>query len=703
LRQLGFVVMMLSSGAGWAWAGLSYGGPNGTPDALPFVGYLRTFTNPLVFLATVVLVMAAWWTERAVRDDDVAAACGAACGAALLAYLPTGAGGILAAWALGCLIHRRIETHEFAWPPVWKAALVALGASLPAWRAWPWVVPSAAAVFVVALVTTRWSKWGQATFLQRWGQVRFPSAEKAPDLAPANVVAAAAAATVAFVAGVHQGWLLAREPLYALALLGLAVYAGLLLLFEGRVALSRARWVVLVALYGVGWYYVGKLPVDAVDVEPGLVMPEAFTFLTIYLNPLFATSMVLLGLLLGRRALLRGHAGSAVCAGLAGFLLGNIHTYDAVPYLSVLAVFLLVLAAQDRGWRRDRVLSFALIAGMTIPAMAYQAWLILADPLYAEKANTVTAMPPAWDMLLSYGLLWPLGLYGLVRAIRTRGQRFWAVWAMVHYACVCLPTAIFPFQRKMLEGFHLVLALLATRALVWLAERVGLGVALLSVWRRWRSLGWTWAVRADVRIVRDAWRGRLTLIFTLLLMPSTLLFTWSTFENVANNNEAKKSVAMPPFRLDKGDWDALVWMRGHLPKGAVVLSMPWVGSYLPELTGHTVYCGHWAETIDYGTKLNAALRFYEGKEPPEARRDFLRRAGITHVFYGRYEQTEVTKGQRPQLPELEQVYPPPHAKQTEEATAVVFRVKPESEMPVPDKAVPETAAPDEMIGEGTEP
>ena len=61
-------------------------------------------------------------------------------------------------------------------------------------------------------------------------------------------------------------------------------------------------------------------------------------------------------------------------------------------------------------------------------------------------------------MLVSYGLLAPLALLGFVSALRRSETRFWSVWLVVHLTCIYLPTAVFPFQRKMSEGLHVVLA-----------------------------------------------------------------------------------------------------------------------------------------------------------------------------------------------------------------------------------------------------
>lgn len=657
VRRLGLALITLSSGLGWYWVGGAYGGPGGGSTGYPALDYLRVYANPVVALAVLLLVMALTWTERAVRRHDAPAAVGAAATGALLGALPSGGGGLVALWAVGWA---SVESYRRQrWDPVSfrYAAPIALGGALAFVLATPWL---ALVLFGVVLLfaALHYLGRGQADEGGEW------------DLVDLGLLVGVSAAV-----GVQQALLLVREPLYPAAFLGLAILGTLVSLWP-QPMVGRLRWLAAPLLYGSCWAAAKPLGLDPVDVEPGLVMPEAFTFLSVYLNGFFTVSMALLvtALVLGRVAIERDSRIAAVAAGMVALLLANIHTYDSVPFLAVLTVYLLVLSWAERRWCWERFGRYGVIVLLTVPAVAYQSWLIRSEPLYAAKANTITATPDVTTMLVSYGLLWPLALSGLVIALAQRQRWFWAIWVIVHTACIWLPTAIFPFQRKMSEGLHVALALLATLGLADAASRLAVQIAWLPTLSRYRAIGWVWPVRADLACRRRVWVVPSAVVGLLALTPSTFLFVDSTLTNVAENNAAKLPVFMPPFRIPEADYQALLWMRDNLPAEAVVLCLPWVGNYLPRLAARRVYVGHWAETISYGEKLKKVVTFFQDPEPDAVKYGFLARAGITHLYYGSFERAALGRDP-PALRELERIYPPRETPPGMREPVEVFRVR----------------------------
>ncbi len=448
----------------------------------------------------------------------------------------------------------------------------------------------------------------------------------------------------------------------AWAMIGAGLTGYTVIRLARRPRLEWTRWLVLLFAVAMVWFLAGpRAGLDPVDTEPNLVMPEAITFLTAYLNPLFAASMALLlvALIAGERALREGNRRQAVIGGVAGLLLANMHTYDAVPLLATLGVYAVVLGLRERHRVASLAAGYGVLLALIVPAVAYQSWLIASEPLYRAKAFTPTLTPPLETMLVSFGLLVPLALTGGMALLRRRPEtgRFLVVWLVVHALCIYLPAGLFPFQRKMCEGFHLVLALLATVGLVQISRQAGTAIAWLATWPRLRGVGPVFAVRADLVCRRAAWSTPVALFGLVLLAPSNILFVASTLEATANNNQQKVYAAlMPPFAIPDGEWTALLWMHDNLPKEAVVACLPMVGNYLPGRAARTAFLGHWAETIGFGDKVRAFSQFL--KEPGTAQQKvaFLHDHRITHLYLGYYEQ-KFTAGQWPQLPELQLVYP----------------------------------------------
>jgi len=408
--------------------------------------------------------------------------------------------------------------------------------------------------------------------------------------------------------------------------------------FTERPAVRRLALLLAAFSSGLGWLFYFVLPPGSphpADFGRGLVMPEAVTFLTILLNPLFSFSMALMlaTFLLAMLAAEKGSARLALYAGILGLILGNAHTYDMVTVYAVLALYGVVLLA-CRNFRGVALL--ALIVAVSSPSVAYQAWLFRANFIFRAKALTPTLSPPFVMMLLTFGIPLALALPGAVMGLRSsqwrpvpghperpvrvaEGRRFSlpAIWVVIGF--LLLAFAPFSFQRKLAEGLHLPICLLAAVAVVSALETRTLAKVLLIA----------------------------------LTSLSNIFFVSRAAQDLITNNAAHRNELMPPLYLRQDEVATIRWLRpvpGHperlvrvaegrqeTPPGSVILSSSLLGSYIPGLSGRRVYIGHWAETIDFQPKLSLAVRIFQSATPENVRRALLERAGITHILYGPYE------------------------------------------------------------------
>ena len=215
--------------------------------------------------------------------------------------------------------------------------------------------------------------------------------------------------TLGHIAGVCRLPLIA---VYHLARLVLG-FALLMLVWELIVALianrqsQRNAFLFVCFSAGLGW-----LPLWWSQPLPGPIdtwQPEAITFLSLYLSPLFCFSMFLqvavVYLLL--RAQRTGSTGTALFAGLCGFLLGLTHTYDVITMAAIWLTYLVALTvkallAKDSvrgigiGWLQ------ALLAGLiTLPAVAYIAFQLKSEAVFpgprkCRDAHASAPMDSAW-------------------------------------------------------------------------------------------------------------------------------------------------------------------------------------------------------------------------------------------------------------------------------------------------------------------
>ena len=177
------------------------------------------------------------------------------------------------------------------------------------------------------------------------------------------------------------------------------------------------------------------------------------------------------------------------------------------------------------------------------------------------------------------------------------------VWVVVGSGLLYLPVS---FQRKLIEGLHLPLCLLAAVALVSIHERLHgrMSFALLLV------------------------------VFVLLTVPSNVVFVADCLDHVAVNNVDMLRYLMPPVYLTAQEKTALTWLEAKAPRDAVVLASSLIGNHIPAHTSCRVVAGHWAETLNLGRMLEQIGYFYWPGRDPATRKQILRNTGTDFVFYG---------------------------------------------------------------------
>ena len=350
------------------------------------------------------------------------------------------------------------------------------------------------------------------------------------------------------------------------------------------------RWTALLLVSlssGFGWLMdmlgPGVAPFQPIDYGPRwLYQPEAITFVSILVNPLFAFSMALmcLSLLCALRCTDTGRLRWAFAGGLCLMVLGNVHTYDVpVVHLTIVAWLLIAVAT-----KRLPVLRAALMYGimlvMTLPPGLWQWHVMQSDPAYRAKAQTPTLSRPYIDYVLGYGVPWLLALIGIgwlafAKSMQRRRLAYLIPWAVIASAAIYLPV---PWQRKMAEGMHFPICLLAAATLA-----IALGDRLA------RRPGGPKA--AEVRLFA------LTAFVVLIAMPSNVLFYSDCLRHVRTNNADLAHVMMPPVYLEPGEYAAMRELAARGTGRDVVLASSMMGNHIPALTPCRVVAGHWGESV----------------------------------------------------------------------------------------------------------
>jgi hypothetical protein len=286
-------------------------------------------------------------------------------------------------------------------------------------------------------------------------------------------------------------------------------------------------------------------------------------------------------------------------------------------------------------------------AGALLPD-AYQFLIFHDSEDFRLKALMPQLPPPLLDVLLSYGLLVVLAIYGAVVSWPNRRLRLITLWALVTFVMIYAPVI---WSRRMIEGIHLPLCLLAAIGLVHLARRVPSSVAratviggvagvmcLSTVVFIQKSLAQAannnfsnqthtlWSSAAYRRSVRDVFgrqRNR-----TASARGSGQLAVSDIWEGFRQ-----------PLYLTAGDAAALRFIGDHAANdpSRAVLCFSMLGNYVPRETGLHVFVGHGNHTLYFPRKARQTLDFYSGDMPPQQALTWLHENRIGYIIEGYYE------------------------------------------------------------------
>lgn len=449
----------------------------------------------------------------------------------------------------------------------------------------------------------------------------------------------------------------------------LMVVWKLLLLTVAKAEARRLAFLCVCFASGLGWLpglweaFPTQTPIDKWQ-------PEAITFLSLYLSPLFCFSMVLqvaiLTLLfLGEKTKKSRYA---FYTGVCGFVLGLVHTYDIISLSAIWVTYLLITYLQSLRKSPDNPdgalfdissLMRAGIAGiLTLPAVAYIYHELKTEAIFNARMNVVTASAePIW-LLAGYGLTLALAVFTVCLHVRNQtsgkkidesevdeekigdreihgreithwltDQNSWRLlitWAIMNILVSYFPVRLFPFQRKMLQGTHFPIAFLAGIALAWLVTQPAFGKQIKNA-----SLA--------------------TLLIVFLLALTNIRFVAREITNFRGN---VSSTGLQRPYLNPGEIEALQWLQKNTPEGTAIQPLPWVmktdahhlgvvdmsmACFAPGLIHRAVYCGHWGETPDFKGKTDDFIHFMYPNMPDDLRRAMLLNMKVKYLVYSQRE------------------------------------------------------------------
>ncbi len=455
---------------------------------------------------------------------------------------------------------------------------------------------------------------------------------------------------------------------HAARLLGGIVLLTTIYLLAAFLSRSRAvRWATLtLASLGSGFGWLAALwastiphplptplhPPDYAPLPPQTwqVQPEAVTFLSLLLNPLFVWSVALMCLVLmaAVKTLESRSYGWAAVTGLLLLVIGNVHGYDLFPLHGAIVLFGLVSVISGQiSFGRAAGLYVVLFAiGAAAPVWAW--WAANQDPAYMAKVQTPTLSPRIRDMAVGYGLPLLLAIPGVWYAVRrwNPAPRLMlpVCWMVSHVALLWAvrPAAepefhwepLFNFQRKMAEGLHIPICLLAA---------VGLVKVIAPRLRGSSDAGQEDApeagvlpagVRAGGGSAGGVGVGVVIALAVVLSMPSNVLFVSDCMHHVETNNRDLLRYLQPPIYLSFDQVRGIERLAAEADPDDIVMCSSLMGSHIPPSAKCRVFAGHWAETLHFGRAVDAVGKFLLPGRSAEVLRGWLDYIDADYVVYG---------------------------------------------------------------------
>ncbi len=361
-----------------------------------------------------------------------------------------------------------------------------------------------------------------------------------------------------------------------------------------------------------------------------LWIPEAVTFLTFYTNPLFIFSLILIvsvfffmllalenksyknpslrsGTLKFKRfKILWLNYKYAIFAGVSGLVLFQIHPYHFPTIFFVLGMFWLALFFQEKkiNWMFFKYgLVFFII---TLPSLLYYYWLSSSHWLTIQRINQAIPVgftPPFIPFLISYGLLWPfviIGIYFLVKNKKINHfSLFLITWLLAQITLIYLP---FPLQRRMSEGLHLVICILAAFGVFVLYQKIKRQEKFIFLKNKF------------------LWIVLFIFLFTcsnIFIVSQDIIFF------------SHKSVSLRQEIIA-----SMTWLKENSLKNSAVLSSPdlEINNLVPAFAVRKVYAGHGCETAYFARKIKEVDWFFETNDYDQKKQKFLKENNLNYVL-----------------------------------------------------------------------
>ena len=353
-----------------------------------------------------------------------------------------------------------------------------------------------------------------------------------------------------------------------------------------------------------------QIPID-------LWIPEAITFQSLYLNPLYIFSFILIISIFLLILLAKKNASYkySLLAGICGLILFQIHPYD-IPIISLtLFIFWILSSLIEKRINWNLFKHCLIFAVISLPSVIYYFWLSISHFVTAERiaqASSLLITPSIWAFIWGYGFILPLALTGIYFFFKKKSSYFLLLiaWLIVNIALLSFPL---PLQRKMTEGLHIILSIFAIEGI--------------------------WLIHQKFNLLKNKF---------LWLIIFILLFNYSNIFIIKRDIDYYKTSY---FSIPKELISSMEWLRINSPEEANVISNSDMitNNLIPAFSVRKIYFGHRIETIQAERKEKEISWFFGTNKDDSEKYSFLQKENLDYVFINKKEEYTFHPKEKPYL------------------------------------------------------
>lgn len=361
---------------------------------------------------------------------------------------------------------------------------------------------------------------------------------------------------------------------------------------------KKKKWIALIIVLlssGFGYFVKNDLPLS-ID----LWVPESNTFFSLIESPHFISAQIFLlcalYFLYKYSKNLRKTTYLLISSLFASFLILE-HPF-MIPFVFVYVPLSLLITQGKKGLQMFKNIVLYFLLPLLTTSVIYYLYLHSLSARLMNSQNILTT-PSFIHVASGYGLLIVFSFLGALRLnIKQTKNKLLVTWVLLGFVLIYAPVS---YQRRLIEGLHIPLALLSAIGIFYVFEKMK---KRMSVY------------------------GPALLLF-LVLIATNVYNVWHMISSYSLDTATAYT-----YHISATEFGAMRWLRDNTNDGDVVLASFYFSNIIPGITGRFVFNGHRIQSYKSEEKQELVDRFM-GASDSEFRVRFLRANKIHYIFFGK--------------------------------------------------------------------